>query len=144
MILSQFIPKGLIAVCRHRVELCHKQDRSLKLPKIFTDDKDTMVFILVHEDTRTLSGAAWAFFKLGIFWFIMFILLTACSYIFYWWIGLGALSAFVGSIYCLKRAKAMNISIASLILALEVMSNDVGEVSTYLPGVYQQAKICVE
>jgi len=106
-----FLPQPLVVVCNHIVENHHRQHGYSELPRDLWH-KDTMGFIIIHEDLNSLLGAATAAWKIRLFCFIGVLGIAALAAFYNWWCGLAIIPTLFSAI--LPKSKEVFIRLLQL------------------------------
>src|SRR5260370_42223097 len=110
-----FLPKRLVTGCDRIIEQQYKQGLQSNLMKTLTE-KDTMVFILVHEDLRGMLGASVACWRFGVLCFAACAVAFLLSVFISWWIALTIGPLWGGGRYLMKQGTGFNITIGAILL----------------------------
>jgi hypothetical protein len=130
----QFLPKSLVVTCNRIVANHHKQHGHSELTRNLWH-KDTMGFISIHEDLFSLLGAATAAWKIRLLCFAGIFGVAALAAFYNWWCGLAIIPAILAERRFAKKEKGFYTLIAALMLALEMVVNDVSGLGARLPDV---------
>ena len=130
----QFLPKPLVVACNRIVESHHKQHGYSELTRQLWH-KDTLAFIALHEDLFSLLGAATASWKIRRLCFVGVLGIVALAAFYNWWCGLAIIPTILAERHFAKKEKGFYTLIAALMLALEMVVNDVSGLGTRLPDV---------
>jgi hypothetical protein len=134
-----FLPKRLVTGCNRIIEQQYKQGIQSNLMKTLTE-KHTMVFILVHDDLRGMLGASVACWRFAILCFAACAVAFLLSLFISWWIALTIVPLLVGARYLLKKANGFNVTIAAVLLTLEMMASGFAGLSRHWPKECQDAR----
>jgi len=138
-----YLPKKLVTVCSGIIKgrVTHPAYPSLMRT---LSETDTLTFILVHDDLRSLLGGARAARRLGTMCYLGCAVLFVAGLLISLWITAGIPVVLAIGFFLRRKARQMDITLCAILMSLELVANDFGEASRYLPDAYNEARAKIE
>jgi hypothetical protein len=134
----EWLPQEITSFCAQMVKSHHKSHGGSP-PKILWH-RDTTVFIGVHHDLLTILGAANTAWKISIASAVAALLAFAFGILLNWWIAIAAILGVIVMIYFKKRMQDLYTLLAAIILATELLADNVAGCMEEYPAAVLKAR----
>ena len=134
-----WLPKELITKCNFFVASYHRTYGG-SLPQLLWQ-RETMIIVRTHGDLLALLGSAAAARKISVGFGVAVALVLVLAAVLNWWIALALVPSVFAAIYFERRETEFHSLIAAILLAFEVLVDDVAGWGTRFPNARQEARM---